>query len=80
MSHNCHDVLLHFGLSDTEASAALHYIADRLANGLQPPADALPLFHRAYRCGIRDCCDALRQEAGDDAVTVEVFPQLEAAA
>jgi hypothetical protein len=76
-----HDVLLHFGLSDVEASAALHYIADRLVGGLNPPAEALPIFHRAYRSGIRDCCDALRREAGDTGVeTADVFPDLEEAA
>lgn len=73
---NCQEVLQEFGLSDVEASAALHYLADHLAHTLAPPENSLELFHRAYRCGVRDACDALRHETGDEAITVPVFPDL----
>lgn len=70
----CHELLQSFGLSDVEASAALHYIADHLAGRCAPAPEALPLWCSAYRSGIRDAADELRRDAGDThCTTVEHF-------
>lgn len=72
---DCHSTLRHFGLSDVEASAALHYIADHIAGHLAPPEKSLLIFQQAYRCAIRDACDHIRRDAGDtDVATVQHFP------
>lgn len=70
-----HGTLMELGLSDVEASAALHYIADHLAGNLPHPPNALPLFAAAYRSGVRDVADLLRISAGDvDCETVAHHP------
>lgn len=66
MKGTCHELLQGFGLTDLEASAALHYIADHLAHNCAPSDDALLLYRSAYRCAIRDAADELRREAGDE--------------
>ena len=66
------ELLEHLGLPADKASAALHYLADHLAHHTHPGDDALPIYQQAFRCGVRDCCDALRQAAGDHCTTAPV--------
>lgn len=69
MTGTCHELLQGFGLSDLEAAAALHYIADHLASNCAPGDNALSLYRQAYRCAIRAAADELRREAGDEHCT-----------
>ena len=73
--NSCHELLQSFGLSDVEASAALHYIADHLAGTCAPAPQALTMYRSAYRCGIRDAADELRREAGDLHCTTYAMPE-----
>jgi hypothetical protein len=66
------ELLQAMGLPPDKASAALHYLADHLAHHLKPSPEALPLFRQAFRCGVHACCDALRQQAGDQCTTAQV--------
>lgn len=82
MKGTCHELLQGFGLSDLEASAALHYIADYLAHNCAPGDNALQLYRSAYRCAIRDAADELRREAGDthcETVPQDLLPEAIAA-
>lgn len=72
MTGSALELLQAMGLPADKASAALHYLADHLAHTLKPNPEALALFRQAYRCGVRDCCDALRQQAGDQCTTAQV--------
>jgi len=68
----CQEKLEALGLPPDKASAALHYLADHLSHHLHPSPDALALFQEAFRCGVRGCCDELRQQAGDPVTTAPV--------
>lgn len=68
----CQEKLEALGLSPERASAALHYLADHLAHHVKPNPEGLPMYQQAFRCGLRDCCDELRRQAGDDVHTAQV--------